>query len=123
MAGRKLVRVTATADRLEEIRKGIDWERLDAKTEGELERDLASDPDASPPLTETEGLALRVQRIRRKLDMSQNQFADAFQIPAATLRDWEHARRAPDAAAIAYLRVIERDPQAVRRALSGQDAA
>jgi putative transcriptional regulator len=123
MARRKLVRLTATPANREQIARSVDWNRVRGMSEAEIERDLASDPDASPPLTEAEGIALNVQRIRRKLGMSQNEFAAAFQIPAATLRDWELATRAPDAAAVAYLRVIERDPQAVRRALAGRDSA
>lgn len=123
MAGRKMVRLTVTPANREEIARSVEWNRVRGMTEDAIERDLSSDPDASPPLTEAEGAALRVQRIRRKLGMSQTEFAAAFRIPAATLRDWEHARRAPEAAAVAYLRVIERDPQAVRRALEGLDAA
>ncbi len=123
MAGRKLVRLTVTQANREEIARSVDWNRVRGMSEAAIERDLAADPDASPPLTAAEGIALNVQRIRRRLGMSQNAFAAAFQIPAATLRDWEHARRAPDAAAVAYLRVIARNPDAVRRALAGQDAA
>ncbi len=45
-------------------------------------------------------------------------------IPVGTLRDWEQARREPDAAAaLAYLRVIEREPEAVARDLSAPTAA
>jgi putative transcriptional regulator len=34
------------------------------------------------------------------------------------LRDWEQGRYEPDAAARAYLRVIAREPAAVRKALA-----
>lgn len=58
-----------------------------------------------------------VAGIRRGLRMTQAEFATAFGFPAATVRDWEQRRRHPDTAARAYLRVIERKPEAVREAL------
>ena len=55
--------------------------------------------------------------VRRALGMSQEQFAQEFQIPLGTLRDWEQGRVEPDQAARAYLKVIAGDPDLVRRLL------
>jgi putative transcriptional regulator len=55
--------------------------------------------------------------IRRKLHMSQHEFAEAFQIPLATLKNWEQGRRVPDAPAAAYLRAIAREPKVIQEAL------
>jgi putative transcriptional regulator len=57
--------------------------------------------------------------------MSQIEFAKTFRIPLGTLRDWEQQRRDPDQAAKAYLEVIVREPDVVRRALKARatDAA
>jgi putative transcriptional regulator len=60
---------------------------------------------------------LDVRTIRRRLHMSQQEFAVAFRIPLATLKNWEQGRRAPDAPAAAYLQAIARRPQAIREAL------
>ena len=49
--------------------------------------------------------------------MSQHEFADAYRIPLATLKNWEQRRRAPDAPAAAYLQAIARSPQVIREAL------
>jgi putative transcriptional regulator len=38
-------------------------------------------------------------------------------IPLGTLRDWEQGRTLPDQPTQAYLKVIVRDPEGVRRAL------
>jgi hypothetical protein len=38
-------------------------------------------------------------------------------IPLGTLRDWEQGRREPDQPARAFLTVIARDPEGVKRAL------
>ena len=47
-----------------------------------------------------------VRAIRRRLRMSQQEFARVYRIPLATLKNWEQGRRQPDAPAAAYLQVI-----------------
>ena len=59
-----------------------------------------------------------VAKIRRAMKLTQKQFAARFGIPAATLRDWEQARRKPEGPARVLLTVIEKEPAAVRRALA-----
>ena len=56
--------------------------------------------------------------IRRALKLTQEEFAAQFHIAIGTLRDWEQNRYEPDGAAKAYLKVIAREPDAVRRALN-----
>jgi putative transcriptional regulator len=58
-----------------------------------------------------------VRAIRAKLKMSQNAFAARFGILPSTLRDWEQNRRHPDGAARVLLMVIDKEPDAVTRAL------
>jgi putative transcriptional regulator len=60
----------------------------------------------------------QVKLIRRALGLTQEEFAGRFQIPLGTLRDWEQGAAAPDQSARAYLTVIARDPEAVRKALT-----
>ncbi len=60
----------------------------------------------------------QVKIIRRALGLSQEEFARQFHLPLGTLRDWEQARSAPDKAAEAYLRVIARELEVVRRAFA-----
>jgi putative transcriptional regulator len=57
-----------------------------------------------------------VKGIRHELRMSQSVFAAAFHIPVSTLKNWEQGRRAPDAPAAAYLKVISRQPTVVQEA-------
>ena len=95
----------------------------------EAERHAAAlaDPDAQPLTPERLTHMKRtpqVKVIRRALGLSQEDFAERFQIPLGTLRDWEQGRKDPDAAARAYLVVIGRNPGAVSDALShGYDDA
>jgi len=55
--------------------------------------------------------------IRRALKLSQEEFASRYQIAIGTLRDWEQSRTEPDKAARAYLKVIAREPEMVRKVL------
>jgi putative transcriptional regulator len=56
--------------------------------------------------------------LRRKLGLSQAEFALRYGLTVARVRDWEQKRSTPDAAARAYLKVIEKEPEAVKRALA-----
>ena len=61
-----------------------------------------------------------VKAIRKKVAMSQSEFAQMFGFSKRTLEHWEHGRRVPTGPARAFLTVIAREPDAVRRALSEQ---
>jgi putative transcriptional regulator len=55
--------------------------------------------------------------VRKRLGISQAEFSARYHVPIGTLRDWEQNRKQPDAPALAYLRVIAREPDMVARAL------
>ena len=61
--------------------------------------------------------AIDVKSIREKIDLSQGEFARLFGLSKRTLEHWEHGRRVPSGPARAFLTVIAREPEAVRRAL------
>ena len=56
--------------------------------------------------------------IRTRLGLSQGEFVARFGFKLDALQNWEQGRRWPDGAARAFLRVIEREPDAVLRALA-----
>jgi putative transcriptional regulator len=58
-----------------------------------------------------------VKAIRARLDMTQEEFAGRFGFSINTLRHWEQGRLVPEGPARAYLLVIDRDPNAVQKAL------
>src|SRR5947199_8503442 len=58
-----------------------------------------------------------VKAIREKIALSQGEFAKLFGLSKRTLEHWEHRRRVPSGPARAFLTVIAREPDAVRRAL------
>jgi putative transcriptional regulator len=58
-----------------------------------------------------------VKAIRERISLSQGEFAKLFGLSKRTLEHWEHGRRIPTGPARAFLTVIAREPDAVRRAL------
>jgi putative transcriptional regulator len=58
-----------------------------------------------------------VRAIRGRLGMTQQEFAVRFGFSVNTLRHWEQGRRVPEGPTRAYLLVIDREPQAVQKAL------
>lgn len=92
-------------------------------TETEIAAAAAADPDARPMTEEEFRRARKVPRaktLRRALGLTQEEFAGRYHIPIGTLRDWEQGRSEPDQPARAYLTVIARDPEGVRRALEAK---
>lgn len=58
-----------------------------------------------------------VRAIRQKLNLSQPKFAETFGFSVGRVRDWEQGRFAVDASSRVFLTVIDREPEAVLRAL------
>lgn len=61
----------------------------------------------------------RFRRLRHKLGLTQEQFANTYGIPLHSLRQYEMARYMPPPATRAYLKVIEAAPEVVKRAVAG----
>jgi putative transcriptional regulator len=59
-----------------------------------------------------------VKALRRKLGMSQPKFVASFGFGLDAVQSWEQGRRRPEGAARVLLKVIEHDPDVVRRALA-----
>ena len=106
-----------------------DWAVVEALTNEEIHAAALSDPDAQPiPLGSDEEMAKlglihipNVKKLRERLGLTQEAFAAVYRIPVGTLRDWEQARKRPDAPARAYLTVIARNSKVVADLL--RDAA
>ncbi len=62
--------------------------------------------------------AERIRALRKRLKLSRQKFADRFGLDVRALQDWEQGRRVPDRSARVLLTVIDREPEAVERALA-----
>jgi putative transcriptional regulator len=94
--------------------------RLNAMTDAEITAAAAGDAD-NPPLTADELARLEaaavVRSVRARTGLSQDRFAKAYRISVGRLRDLEQGRTRADSALLAYLAVIDQEPEAVRRVL------
>lgn len=104
------------------------WSKIKAMTESQVKKAAKSDPDA--PLLSAAQLKkfkrvrpvrnVDVKAIRIRLHLSQDAFAHYFGVSLRTIQEWEQRRREPTATARNFLKVIEREPEAVLRALTRQ---
>ena len=93
----------------------VDWARVDATTKANMHshaRRDGEDTGAEGPFTEPP------ESIRRRLAMSQAEFAAAIRVPLRTVQNWEQRRTRPDRPALALLRILARAPEAALKALS-----
>ena len=58
-----------------------------------------------------------VKAIREQFGLSQSQMAAFLNVSKRTLENWEQGRRGPTGPAQTLLRIMAREPRAVRRAL------
>jgi putative transcriptional regulator len=77
------------------------------------------DFDVSVAGLERAHMGRRFRVLRHRLGMTQEQFAKTFGISLASLRQYEMARHMPPPAVRAYLKVIEAEPDMVRRVIAG----
>lgn len=102
------------------IETDTDWAAVEALTDEEIEAAVRDDPDAAPICFFDQPGFIHipnVKKLRERIGLTQEAFAATYRIPVGTLRDWEQARKRPDAPARAYLTVIARNPEAVANLL------
>jgi putative transcriptional regulator len=59
-----------------------------------------------------------VKKIRRRLGLSQESFARTYGFALSAVRDWEQGRRKPERSARILLKIVDKEPDAVVRALA-----
>jgi len=116
--------VRRTTEQVKAAKGRVDVARVQAATPADIERwkreDGVDDAALGPARLVRRGPDVR--SLRERLGLSQEEFAERFQISLRTIQEWEQRRRVPEGPALTLLRVIERDPRAVERALAGSSA-
>jgi len=104
----------------------VDLKRVRATTDKDIAKWIADDPDNAPELTPEAKLRVfynpavpNVRRLRKRLGITQAEFAKRFGLSRRTVEQWEQGRTVPDRPARILLAVIERDPRVVERAVIG----
>ena len=90
----------------------VDYAVLDRTTEADLARQQQDDDEEA--IRET---ARYARRVRRRLGLTQVEFARRIQVPPETIRNWEQGKRCPTGAARALLRLLDRAPETALRVL------
>lgn len=105
---------------------GTDWAALAAVSDDEAQAAASADPDAQPTSDERLSRARRVGlggSLRFRLKLSRAEFCRHYRVPLDTLIGWERGTIAPDAVAMALLRLIEADPGTAAATLAKAPAA
>ena len=112
-----------------EIRKArgrIDTKRVRAANDKDIARWIAEDPETAPELPRGAKSRLvhnpplpDVKSIRKKLGLTQDEFARHFGLSRRTIEQWEQGRAVPDRPARILLAVIDREPRVVEQVVIG----
>jgi|ERR1700683_440290 len=109
--------IRRTIESIRRMTPRIDRAKIDATTEGDIRRQMKEDGQDENDLADFAPI-IPPQVLRKRLRMTQAEFAKALRIPLATLRNWEQGRVLPDPAARSLLTIIARNPQAALKALA-----
>ena len=112
--------VRKTLAELRATRPRFNRTKLRATKDTDIARQIAEDPDTAPEVSLD--MLIAPKNLRRRLNMTQEEFAGALGIPVATLRNWEQGRNALDPAAKSLLILIARDPRGALATLAAARA-
>ena len=90
----------------------VDQKALDATGEEEIARQARED-DAEA----MRDMGRFARRVRRRLGLTQVEFARRIDVPHETIRNWEQGKRGPTGAARALLRILDKAPETALRVL------
>ena len=91
----------------------IDHAVLDGTTETDLA--LQQQQDDAEAMRD---MARYARRVRKRLGLTQVEFARRIDVPHETIRNWEQGKRCPTGAARTLLRVLDKAPETALRVLT-----
>ena len=90
----------------------VDYDVLDRTTEQDIAQQQQQD-DAEA----MQDMAKYARRVRKRLGLSQQEFARRINVSLETIRNWEQGKRRPTGAARALLKVLDKAPETALRAI------
>ena len=91
--------------------------RVDYKVmDGTIERDLALQQHEDGEAMRD--MARYARRVRKRLGLTQLEFARRINVPQETIRNWEQGKRRPTGAARTLLKVLDKAPETALRVLT-----
>ena len=110
----KTIHLTVNPINLNSSKMGrIDFARVDATTEKDIAAQQANDD-----LETMQDVARFVQRVRKRLALSQAKFARLTSASLDTIRNWEQGKRSSTGVAIDLLKILDKLPELALAALS-----
>ena len=108
--------VRRSIESLRRMKPHVNRAKIDATTEADIRRHMREDDQRESDLA---GFApvIPPQLLRKRLKMTQEEFAKALRIPLSTLRNWEQGCVLPDPAARSLLTIVAKNPKAAFKAL------
>jgi putative transcriptional regulator len=92
----------------------MDWRKIDAMTDADLARQIATNPDAAPDMAPE----IDVRAIRRAAGMTQAHFAEIYEFSIRTVEEWERGAKKPSGPARTLLRAVKADPEGLKALLA-----
>lgn len=83
-----------------------------------MEEAIAIAEGRADPATYVVHHPVDIKALRKRLSLKQAEFASRFGLTLGAVRDWEQGRSVPDRPAQILLRVIDADPEFVRRVVA-----
>lgn len=93
----------------------VDFAKIDSTTEQQISQHQETDDKNA-----LQDAARFTAGVRKRLGLSQSQFAEWISVPIETIRNWEQGKRYPTGVAKALPRILDRGPEAALRALEGR---
>ena len=107
-------RVRIDPDRLGSLpAERVDFEVLDETTDRDISRQQREDDRQA-----ASDMARCARRVRKRMGLTQVEFARRIEVPHETIRNWEQGKRRPTGTARALLRVLDQAPEAALRVLT-----
>ena len=109
--------VHRTMESVRRVKPRVNRAKIEATSEADIRRHMRADDQEETNLAGFTPV-IPPQLLRKRLGMTQGQFAKALRIPLSTLRNWEQGRVVPDPAARSLPAIVAKNPKAALRALA-----
>ena len=109
--------IRRTVENIRRTKPRINRAKIDATSEADIRRHMREDGQGESNVADFAPV-IPPQVLRKKLRMTQAEFAKALRIPISTLRNWEQGRVLPDPAARSLLTIVARNPKVALRTLA-----
>jgi putative transcriptional regulator len=110
--------IRRTLESIRRVKPRTDRARIAATSEADIRRHAREDEEGEGDDLSGFSPVIPPQMLRKRLGLTQDQFARALRIPVSTLRNWEQGRVLPDPAARSLLAIVAKNPKAALKALA-----